>query len=232
MARKPAAPPKASPALPPPGGTDREKIVTAFMELLAEKRFEEIGFTDISARSGLSLAAIRTEFGSTLSIWAAFAKQVDRAVLAGADADMADEPPRERLFDVLMRRLEVVAPHREALRSLTTSLSRNPPLALAFNPIAVRSQVWMLTAAGIGTGGLKGMVRAQGLTMLFGSVLRTWLDDDDPGLARTLAALDKALGRGQRWSGMLNDLCRFSPGKCRSRFRRRRHEEDEEPAAA
>jgi AcrR family transcriptional regulator len=232
MARKPAAAPKATPSAPPPGGTDREKIVAGFMELLAEKRFEEIGFNDIAARSGHSLATIRTEFGSTLSIWAAFAKQVDRAVLAGADADMADEPPRERLFDVLMRRLEMLTPHREALRSLTMSLSRNPPLALAFNPIAVRSQVWMLTAAGIGTGGLKGMVRAQGLTMLFGSVLRTWLDDDDPGLARTLAALDKALGRGQRWSGMLNDLCKFSPGKCRSRFRRRRHEEDEEPAAA
>jgi AcrR family transcriptional regulator len=231
MARKPAASPKAAPALPPPVGTDREKIVAAFMELLVEKRFEDIGFGDIATRAGLSLAAIRTEFGSTLSIWAAFAKQVDRAVLAGADADMADEPPRERLFDVLMRRLEVVTPHREALRSLTTSLSRNPPLALAFNPIAVRSQVWMLTAAGIGTGGLKGMVRAQGLTMLFGSVLRTWLDDDDPGLARTLAALDKALGRGQRWSGMLNDLCKFSPGKCRSRFRRRRDDAEEAAAA-
>jgi len=232
MARKPATP-KSAPAAPPPGGTDREKVVAAFMELLAERRFEEIGFNDIASRSGLSLADIRTEFGSTVSIWAAFAKDVDRAVLAGADADMADEPPRERLFDVLMRRLEVVTPHREALRSLTKSLSRNPPLALAFNPIAVRSQVWMLTAAGIDTGGLRGMVRAQGMTMLFGSVLRTWLDDDDPGLARTLAALDKALGRGQRWSGMLNDLCKFSPTRCGSRFRRpRRHEEDEEPAAA
>jgi AcrR family transcriptional regulator len=232
MARKPASTPKAA-ASPPPGGTDREKIVAAFMALLAEKRFEEIGFSDIASRADVSLATLRGEFGSTLSIWAAFTKDVDRAVLAGADADMADEPPRERLFDVLMRRLEVVAPHREALRSLTRSLSRNPPLALAFNPIAVRSQVWMLTAAGIDTGGLRGMVRAQGLTMLFGSVLRTWLDDDDPGLARTLAALDKALGRGQRWSGMLNDLCRFSPGRCGSRFRRRRdHDSGEEAAAA
>jgi hypothetical protein len=41
------------------------------------------------------------------------------------------------------------------------------------------------------------------------------------------------LARGQRWSGMLDDLCRFSPGRCRSRYRRRRrYEEDEEPAAA
>ena len=61
MARKPqrsrAAPKKRAAALPPPGGTDREKIIAAFMALLAEKRFEQIGFGDIAARAGVSLAA-------------------------------------------------------------------------------------------------------------------------------------------------------------------------------
>ena len=43
--------------------------------------------------------------------------------------------------------------------------------------------------------------------MLFASVLRTWVDDDDPGQARTMAALDRALARGQRFVGLLDDLC-------------------------
>lgn len=230
MARKPQRSrpaPKKTPALPPPGGTDREKIISAFMALLAEKRFEEIGFGDISARTGLSLAACRGEFGSTLAIFAAHMKDLDRKVLAGASGDMTDEPPRERLFDVLMRRVETMAPYREATRSLLKSVARNPGLALALNGLAVRSQTWMLTAADIDAAGPRGMIRAQGLAMLFASVLRTWVDDEDEGLARTLAALDRALARGQRWSGMLDDLCRFSPGKCRSRFRRRRGEEAE-----
>ena len=54
-------------------------------------------------------------------------------MLAGVDPDMAEEPPRERLFDVLMRRLEVLAPHKEAVRSLLRSARRNPRLALALN---------------------------------------------------------------------------------------------------
>jgi len=236
MARKPASKPSASkPAnkLPVPVDTNREKIVAAFMELLAEKRFEEIGFGDISARAGVSLANCRGEFGSTLSILAAHMKDLDRRVLSGADADMAEEPPRERLFDVLMRRIEAMAPYREAIRSLMKSASRNPPLAFALNGLAVRTQTWMLTAANVDAAGPRGMIRAQGLAMLFATVLRTWVDDEDEGLARTLAALDKALARGQRWSGMLDDLCRFSPGKCRSRFRRRRDRDaEEEPAAA
>lgn len=223
---------KRTAAPPPPRGSDRERIVAAFMALLAEKRFEQIGFGDIAERAGVTLAAARGEFGSTLAIFAAHMKDLDRKVLASADADMAEEPARERLFDVLMRRIEAMAPHREATRSLMKSVACNPGLALALNGLAVRSQTWMLTAANIEASGPRGMIRAQGLAMLFAQVLRTWVDDEDEGLARTLAALDRALARGQRWSGMLDDLCRFSPGKFRSRFRRRRDEEADEAAAA
>jgi AcrR family transcriptional regulator len=201
------------------------------MALLAEKRFEQIGFGDIAAQAGVSLAVARTEFGSTLAILAAHMKELDRKVLAGEEKDMAEEPPRERLFDVLMRRIEAMAPYREATRSLMKSVSCNPGLAFALNALAVRSQTWMLTAAGIDAAGPRGMIRAQGLAGLFASVLRTWVDDDDEGLARTLAALDRALARGQRWSSTLDDLCRFSPGRCLRRRRRPRDEEEEAVAA-
>src|SRR5215472_3113805 len=172
---------------PPPGASDRDKIITAFLNLLAEKRFERIGLTEIAEAAGVSLAQFRGEFASPLAILAAHIKDTDRAVLASDFSDMADEPPRERLFDVLMRRLEILAPHREAIRSLLRSATRNPPLVMALNGQAVRSQQWMLTAAGIGAAGPRGMLRAQGLSLLFGSVLQTWVNDDDPGLARTMA---------------------------------------------
>jgi hypothetical protein len=64
-------------------------------------------------------------------------------------------------------------------------------------------------------------------------VLRTWVHDDDPGLARTMAALDRALARGQRVAGFLDDLCRIPARLCRlGSRRRRRHDDSEESAAA
>ncbi|HZC57189.1 MAG TPA: TetR/AcrR family transcriptional regulator [Xanthobacteraceae bacterium] len=239
MARRPAR--KAAPknagasAAPPPlpsDANDRAKIIAAFLGLLAEKRFEQIGLGEIAEAAGVSLAQFRGEFASPLAILAAHVKDTDRAVLGADFSDMAEEPPRERIFDVLMRRLEILAPHREAVRSLLRSASRNPPLAMAFNGLAVRSQQWMLTAAGIGASGPRGMVRAQGLALLFGSVLRTWVHDDDPGLARTMAALDRALGRGQRFAGLFEDLCRVPERLCRLRSRRRRRSEDDSEEAA
>jgi AcrR family transcriptional regulator len=235
MARKPAR--KAggkstrSASTPAAPVTEREKIVAALLALLADKRFEAIGFTDIAAQAGVPLAQLRGEFPSTLAILAAHVKATDRAVLAEDMSDMAEEPARERLFDVLMHRLETLAPHREAIRSLLRSTRRNPPLAVALNALAVRSQQWMLTAAGIPAAGPRGMIRAQGLAMLFASVLRTWVNDEDPGQARTMAALDRALARGQRFVGILDDLCAIPSRLSRLRSRRRRRDEDSEKAA-
>src|SRR5262249_7849165 len=126
-----------------PSPSPRERIIAAFMSLLAEKSIERIDLTDIAKRAEVPLAELRAEFGSTLAILAAHTKEIDRAVLRGGDGDMAQEPPRERLFDVLMRRIEALAPHREAMRSLVRSAARNPPLALALNSLAVQSQQWM-----------------------------------------------------------------------------------------
>jgi AcrR family transcriptional regulator len=196
------------------------------MVLLAEKPIEQIGFAEIARRAGVSLAELRGSFDSTLAILAAQMKDIDRQVLSGSDPDMAEEPPRERLFDVLMRRIETLDAHKEAVRSLARSAGRNPGLALALNGLAVRSQQWMLTAADISASGPRGMVRSQGMALLFASVLRTWLDDNDAGHARTMAALDRALARGQRWSGFLDDLWAIPACVCGPRPRRRRRDED------
>ena len=215
------------------GGSIRDRIVNAFLELLGEESFERIGLSDVAGRAGVSLAQMRKEFSSTLSILAAHIKDTDEKVLAGNDSDMAEESPREKLFDVLMRRLEILRPHRLAVHSLLRSARRNPGLAFALNGFAVQSQRWMLSAADIKVAGPKGMVRAQGLAMLFACVLQAWVKDDDPGLARTMAVLDRELSLAQRWSGFLDDVCAIPSGFRGPRPpRRRREAPDDAPIAA
>jgi AcrR family transcriptional regulator len=221
MARKAARRTRRSTARPAaPAGTPRQRIIDAFMALLAEQPIERIGLRAIAEGAGVSLADLRGEFASPFAVLAAHVKDLDRAVLSQSDPDMEDETPRDRLFDVLMRRLDLLAPHREAVRSLMRSARGNPPLALALNAMAVRSMQWMLTAANISANGPKGIVRSQGLALLFANVLRTWIDDDDDN-TRTLAALDRELTTGQRLAGLLDDLCRIPEAACKWRQRMR-----------
>ncbi len=231
MVRKPKRERKAPTPPPPRGTSDRDKAIDALMALLAEQRFEDIGLAEVAGRAGLKLSQLRAEFGSTLAIFAAHVKDIDRAVLAGGE-DMTDESPRERLFDVLMRRLEAMAPYKEAVRSMLHSARRNPGLALALNMMAVRTQHWMLEAAGINAAGPRGALRAQGAALMFARVLNVWVDDDDPALDRTMAALDRGLASAERWVGFLDDLICIPRCIMRGPRRRRRHRGEEEAEAA
>ena len=215
----------------PRGTSNRDKAVDALMALLAERPLDEIGLAEIAGRAGISLSQLRAEFGSVLAILGAHIKDIDRKVLDGTDTDMNEEPARERLFDVLMRRLEALAPYKAAVRSLLRSAQRSPSLALALNGLALRSQRWMLTAAGIGTHGPRGMLRAQGAALLFGRVLAVWVNDEEPGLDRTMAALDRGLASAERWSGFVDDLCCIPAVMCRGARHRRARDFDQPEAA-
>jgi AcrR family transcriptional regulator len=233
MARKSKRPRRrqTAPAAPARGGSDRDKAIDALMSLLRDHSFEQIGLAEVAGRADIKLSQLRAEFGSTLAILAAHIKEVDRVVLAGGDGDMSEEPAREHLFDVLMRRLEALAPNKDAVRSVMRSARRNPGLAFALNAMAVRSQRWMLEAAGIGTAGPRGALRAQGAALMFARVLSVWIDDVDEGLDRTMAALDRGLASAERWAGFLDDLCAL-PGCVLRGPRRRRGRRDEEAEAA
>lgn len=230
MARKVKKQRRAPVEAAPRGNSDRDKAIDAMMALLAEQRFEDIGLAEVAGRAGLKLSDLRAQFGSTLAIVTAHIKDIDRVVLAGNSADMAEEPPRERLLDVLMRRLEALAPYKDAVYSLMRSARRNPGLALALNAMAVRSQSWMLEAAGVAAHGPRGALRAQGAALMFARVLSVWFDDE-PGMERTMAALDRGLASAARWDGFVGDLCAI-PGVIRGRRRRRRHDAGDEEAEA
>jgi len=216
-------------------GADRQTIIDALLTLLAEKPLERIGLDDIARAAGISLAELRGEFSSVVAILAAHMKEIDRKVLSADTADMGEEPPRERLFDVLMRRLDAHAGHKAAIRSLMRSTLCNPPLALVMNGLAARSMSWMMTAAGISAAGPKGALRAQALTLMYVRVLSVWVEDEDPGLARTMSALDRELARAERWSGMLDTMLaipeRLRAGRWRARRRRDPNPDDEIVAA-
>ena len=116
--------PKSEAKSPP---TDaRGKIVDALMELAAETRFEDISIRDICKAADVSLADFRDAFPSKGAVLAGFSRRMDRAVLEQDTGELADENARERLFDILMRRLEAMAPYREGLREVAAWLRREP----------------------------------------------------------------------------------------------------------
>ena len=180
-----------------PKGDTRGKFVDALLELCAERRFEDIAIRDICARSGVSLGEFREAFPSKGAVLASLNRIIDRAVLDQKFEDSARDSHRDRLFDVLMRRLDAMAPYKAGLREVVAWLRRDPVAAVRINRQIVNSLRFMLEAAGIESEGAAGAIILQGLALAWSRVVAVWLDDADAGLSRTMAALDSELTRGE-----------------------------------
>jgi AcrR family transcriptional regulator len=184
-------------------------IIDALMALLATRDFSEIGLADVAKEAGVSLSTLRATYDGKIGIVADFSRRIDQAVLDGGPAE-GDEA-RDRLFEIMMRRFDALAPYRASVRRLARSARRDIGLACALNRISRSAQMWMLVAAGIHHGGLMGRIAIQGAVLVYADVLRVWFDDDDPGQARTMAALDRALRRGEQAMKWIDGACAIIP---------------------
>ena len=173
--------------------TPRGKLIAAALKRAETEAWDKISLADIADTAGMPLDEVRRAFGSKSQILAAFLRSVDDEVLKRASTKIDRGARRDALFEVIMSRFDVLAPYKAAVRSIAKAAPADTTLLMPY----LNTQRWMLTAAGIDADGPSGLIRTGGLGSLYASVFRTWLDDDDPGLARTMAALDRRLRRAE-----------------------------------
>ncbi len=196
MAAKKVKSPQKAPRLP-----IKERAVAGALDLASRMGWDMITMTDIADKAHVSLAELSELFDDKTDVLVAYGRQIDKKVLesfAGPDPSMSE---RDRLFDILMERFDVLEGNREAVVSILKSFTLDPKQAVISLPHLGRSMAWMLEAAGIDTNGIKGAIRVAGLTVVYLNATRHWMKDESADLAKTMAALDKSLNRAEQVAG-------------------------------
>lgn len=209
-AKKPAAKtsPKRKVSAKKIGGSALDRVIDAGLDEAAIGGWRNTTMEAIASRAkvrwGEALILVPTKAHFVLRIL----DRVDAQTLAGVKRIENDDTPRDRLFEIMMRRFDALNSHRDGYKSVICATVRDPVVA----PLALcrlrSSMAAMLEAAGISADGLRGLIRIKGLATVGAYALRAWMKDDSADLAKTMAALDRALAQAER-------VARFSP------FRRR-----------
>jgi len=192
-------------------GTDqavlRRRIAFAAMDLAGTEGWSRLSLSRIAEAAGVGLAEVQAVFPVKAAILDAFMAEIDQQVLSGGVAD-ADDAVRDRLFEVLMRRFEALAPYKAGVAAVLRDVI-DPTVGLIGVPCFLRSMAWMLEAAGLSSGGIMGLARLKGLALIDANTARVWLRDDSPDMAKTMAALDRGLRRAESVIGF---CCSRKPG--------------------
>jgi ubiquinone biosynthesis protein COQ9 len=176
-------------------------LISAAFGQIAERGWHRFDIAAAARAGGLRLDRARVRFPCRAAFLLRFGRIADAAALASAGEE---GPVRDRLFDMLMRRIDVFQAHRAGVLALLRALPADPPTALMLAATSESSMGWLLAAAGVGSRGPLGRLRRKGLLAVWLWTLRAWRRDDSEDLAATMAALDHALSRAEQAAAWLS----------------------------
>jgi ubiquinone biosynthesis protein COQ9 len=179
---------------------DKALIAAAF-DLAGRTGWSRLSVAAAATEASLPLARARARFPGRHSVLSRFGVMADQAALVDTAPDSST---RDRLFDMLMRRIDVLQEHREGLLALLRYLPTDPPLGILLALATRRSMRWILEAAGVSARGLRGELRVRGLVAVWLWTVRAWRADESADLSATMAALDHALRRAEQAAGWLD----------------------------
>jgi AcrR family transcriptional regulator len=174
----------------------RERVVDAALVLATRHDYGDVTLSDIAHEANITLAELRDLFPSKGAIIGGFLRRIDRQILQEQNEIHHSEPMRERLYEVLRRRLLVLGPYRESIISIKNWVSRDPLTQTALNREVINSMRFMLEAAEIESDGTLGAIKLQGLVFLWWRVINVWLES---GLDEALRQLNLQLSRGEQF---------------------------------
>ena len=176
-----------------------DSFLDAALDLAAERGWRAVTAGEVAERCGLPASVLGGCGPFRPRLLARLADRVDAGMRDSLDTDAQDPalPVRDRLFEALMARIDVLSRHRDGMVAVLRGVPLDPPSGLAALPLVGRSMAPTLQAVGESPLPPTGPLKVKGLSLVWLATLRAWLRDDSPDLAVTMKALDSALARAE-----------------------------------
>lgn len=155
-----------------------DRAAAALLVLVASRAWHGLSLREIAKAAGIGFAELYECAPSKAAVLAHLSRRFDHNALTAT----IEGPVKERLFETLMARIEVMEPHRTALLAISRA---DPLLVLAHLPATSRA---CLEAAGIPATS----PRRAAIGALLLHLYRIW-KADDADLGKTMAELDRRL---------------------------------------
>ncbi|HEV2188452.1 MAG TPA: helix-turn-helix domain-containing protein [Stellaceae bacterium] len=176
-----------------PGASDADRIIDAAMTLIASGGWRNLSLAAVAEQTGLTVLQVYRIFPSRTAILCGFFRRIDEAALAAPVETETGERPRDRVFDLLMRRFDALQPYRAPLTALRRDLPFDPLSALVAGAALLCSMRLTLETAGISCDGIGGVIAVKLVAAAYLFASQTWARDESPDLAPTMAVLDRRL---------------------------------------
>ena len=176
------------------------RIVDTAIEMAEEIGWGNVRLREVATQLDISLAELQVHYRDLDAVANAWFGRAWQAMLAPPPEDFASRPATERLYLLLMRWFDALAPHREVTSQMIGEKLHLPHphhwVPMIFN--LSRTIQWLRDAALLDAGGRRREIEEIGLTALFLATLAVWRRDKTPDQERTRSFLRQRLAWSDR----------------------------------
>jgi AcrR family transcriptional regulator len=180
-----------------------DKIAAAALRLAADHAWRSLTLAQIAKAAKVPLAEAHKHFADKDQILSAVVFYIDKKVAASVGKPLSQGTPKDRLFEVMMARIDILQKNRHAILGIMAALRQNPALAQFLIPAHMQAIKKMLSLAGIPTHKVRQPLVIGGLLTIYGLTLCRWQSDITPDLSKTMAALDRSLRMAEKAAEIL-----------------------------
>ena len=173
-------------------------LLRAAFDRAGSEGWHRFSLVDAAADANLPVDAVRARFPYKAKLLITLSQLADSSALR----DESEGAIKERLFDLLMRRLDVLQEYRSGVQAVMQALPLDPPLAALLGALTLDSMRWIAETSGIDGSGLRGALRIKAISGIWALSLNTWHKDESADLGTTMAALEKNLEKAERFGAL------------------------------
>ena len=181
----------------------KDKFLKTAKTIIASEGWRRLSVLAVAKAAGVSVADAYKTAADKGQLLSALSEAVDTEVAERLLAEQQEENWRDRLFDSVMTRFDVMMPDRDVWRVIYYDTRSDITAWPGSLRRMTASMARLIEASDLqGSGGPMGSVRAAVLAGIYARVLPVWFDDAEDQ-AKTMAALDKQLRQLEGWSERL-----------------------------
>jgi ubiquinone biosynthesis protein COQ9 len=169
------------------------KICIAALQCAEKMGWENTKFDNIAKAAKIPLAEIKLSFANTTAIVPAIADWVSAETFSQCGKPDMSASVRERLFEVLMARFDVLQTYRKAFLSIASASRRDPKIALILVPAQIEAMKEVLKFSVVPTSKFCAPVTPVALWGIFALIFHVWQSDETIDMSKTMAATDRYL---------------------------------------
>jgi len=172
------------------------KIAEQTLNLLKKNEWESISIDRICKQLKLSKKKISSEIKNKNDLIKNINKYFDDFIFVEIRS-IEKSNPRDMIFEIFMLRFDLLNRYRSSIIKIFKFFKSHPNHFINFLPSLVSSIEIMVKLSNIQTKDITGIVKLNGLVVIFFSTFLTWINDESDSLDKTMNVLNNYLVKAE-----------------------------------